>query len=371
MFRRTGTRANVSNDHIDKIQEQFHQDLCVKDKHTTVLNGRVKLDESASVDASDIQYEFHYSTSDFEKNDSYEYTFDTYPVQDIVQKDVTAQHSEEEFDPSLDTSVSEGIIQVRVIPKYTSYNSQRIPYDHGIQTDTKQKFEDSRGRGNTVLPRRKSASKRRSVTSHGYVRSSEVLEIFRKTSSLVRPSTVHGEKYTSTNNRRSVSYDPALEKASAFIHGGGKNFSRANTSLNHVKNGLKHLQMNYTETNLESNQSIIFLDLIKSSKQTMQIRHSRIQAIERRLETRRNNPLYSTTYFEHKSLPDPFLRHVKTTARSSAQKKLERKEKIKSVSDKINTGYVPTHLTMATLDREDVEAIGKQCRYLRGELHDT
>ena len=184
----------------------------------------------------------------------------------------------------------------------------------------------------------------------------------RKTSAVSKHST-----FSSCSRRKSASanFDPELEKASVYIHGGDKNFSRANTSIIPVKYGLKFLQMNYSENNLEHNQSIIFVDLLKNSCNKSHMRCAEIRNVEKRLEMRRRNPLYSTTFYEHKNIRDPYRLETKKVARTVAQKKKERKEKIKKKSDEICTGYVPTCLTMKIAGRQEVEHIGRNCRYLR------
>ena len=184
----------------------------------------------------------------------------------------------------------------------------------------------------------------------------------RKTSAVSRAS-----EYSTTSRSRcpSATFDPELEKASTYIHGKNKQFSRANTSITPVKYGLKHLQMNYSENNLEHNQSVIFLDLLKNSCLKSQVRCAEIRNVERRLEMRRKNPLVSTTYYEHKNIVDPYRVQTKKIARTVAQKKKERKEKIKKLSDEISGGLVPTCLTMKIADQREVENIGRNCRYLR------
>ena len=192
--------------------------------------------------------------------------------------------------------------------------------------------------------------------------SNELQDRKRKTSAVSK----HSE--TSIGSRRkstSANFDPELEKASVYIHGGEKHFSRANTSLMPLKYGLKHLQMNYSENNLEHNKSLIFKDLLKNSCNKSQLRCVEIRNVEKRLERRRRNPLYSTTFYEHKNIVDPYRVQVKKVARTVAQKKKERKEKIKKKSDEISTGYVPTCLTIRIADRQEVEHIGLNCRYLR------
>jgi len=203
----------------------------------------------------------------------------------------------------------------------------------------------------------------------------ETKEPTRRVSCMTNASRVdsegHGERSrhaSASSRRKSVCYDPTVEKATAALHGGGKNFSCANTTLMPVKYGIRYLQTNYTETNLETNQSLLFFDLLKTSHAKSQIRNSHIRSIERRLEWKRKNPFYSTSYYENKKIPDPFRRNTKKTARTAAQKKIERKEKIKQISDELQTGYVPTQLTMKIADRKEVVNIGSNCRYLRSRI---
>ena len=190
----------------------------------------------------------------------------------------------------------------------------------------------------------------------------EKSEVRRKTSTVSKVSEI---SYTSRQRCPSVTYDPELEKATKYIHGTNKQFSRANTSITPLNHGLKYLQMNYSENNIENNQSLIFLDLLKSSCSKSYIRNAEIKNIERRLELKRINPLYSTTFYEHKHLVDPYRVKVKKVARTVAQKKKERKEKIKKMTDEAMGTLTPTCLTMKMADQKEVDDIGRNCRYLR------
>ena len=187
-------------------------------------------------------------------------------------------------------------------------------------------------------------------------------EIKRQTSAVSRASEF---SYTSRQKCPSVTYDPELERATTYIHGRNKQFSRANTSITPLKHGLKYLQMNYSGNNLEHNQSLIFLDLLKNVCSKSHIRYSGIRNIERRLEMKRINPLYSTTFYEHKHLIDPYRVTVRKVARTVAQKKNERKEKIKKMTDEMLGSFTPTCLTMKIADQTEVDDIGRNCRYLR------
>lgn len=184
----------------------------------------------------------------------------------------------------------------------------------------------------------------------------------RKTSAVSRTFEI---SYTSRQKCPSATFDPELEKASTYIHGGNKQFSRANTSITPAKYGLKHLQMNYSENTLEHNQSVIFMHLLKDSCNKSQIQCAEIRNVERRLELRRTNPLYSTTFYEQKKIVDPYRVQIKKVARTVAQKKKERKEKIKKMTDEMMGDFVPTCLTMKIADQNEVEDIGRNCRYLR------
>ena len=190
----------------------------------------------------------------------------------------------------------------------------------------------------------------------------EKSEVRRKTSTVSKVSEI---SYTSRQRCPSVTYDPELEKATKYIHGTNKQFSRANTSITPLKHGLKYLQMNYSENNIENNQSLIFLDLLKNSCSKSYIRNAEIKNIERRLELKKINPLYSTTFYEHKHLVDPYRIKVKKVARTVAQKKKERKEKIKKMTDEAMGTLTPTCLTMKIADQKEVDDIGRNCRYLR------
>lgn len=358
--------GSVVYDTLDQIQGSF-EELCVIDRPMTVLNGRIRRERSDSTSVSDIEYEFHYSASDAGKNDYYEYTFDTYPVADLRSPDCDLENEKEILDTF--PEANNNLVTKNNVKQVTK--TAPIQQTHKTKTTATQRSTVTLASPavdwTEVIDRPTSVYKKHPVSRHTFTHLQGGENNVRKASNISRPSTVHsGNRSLKNEKRKSVSYDPVLEKASAFIHGGGKNFSRANTTLYPVRYGLKHLQTNYTETNLESNPNLIFLDLLKSSKQAFAIRHSRIQSIERRLESKRNNPLYSTTFYEHKNIPDPFHRDMKKTIRSAAQKKLERKKKIKHLTDKLHTGYVPTHVTMTEIDKEQVEAIGQHCRYLRG-----
>ena len=190
----------------------------------------------------------------------------------------------------------------------------------------------------------------------------EKSELKRKSSAVSRVSEF---SYSSRQRCPSATYDPELEKATTYIHGTNKQFSRANTSITPLKHGLKYLQMNYSENNIENNQSLIFLDLLKNSCNKNHIRYAEIRNIERRLELKRTNPLYSTTFYEQKQLKDPYRIKVKKVARTVAQKKKERKEKIKKMTDEVMGTFTPTCLTMKIADQKEVNDIGRNCRYLR------
>ncbi|XP_053390277.1 uncharacterized protein LOC128553184 [Mercenaria mercenaria] len=367
-------RHTITAKNIALIQEQYEKETKLREKSKTVLNGIIKPEQPENGDfisETDLEYEFLYSVSDDENGDHYSYQFDAYPA---VPRSLTP------------------VAPVDYDADYEACDHKAA--FHGDRTDNgnrnKNNLKTARVKSATVVGSRKqkgclsvrptSASqtdeKKTGTTTNGLMRCQSNDEItkevaFRDVDSVVSKSSSCRSKVSAENKtrsferRKSITYDPDLEKASAYIHGGGKNFSRSNTSLSPVKYGMTHLQMNYTETNLETNQSVIFLDLLKNSHQRSQIRGEQIQNIERRLEAKRHNPHYSTSFYENKNIPDPFHRNAKKTARSVAQKQIERKEKIKQMTDEIHTGYVPTQLTMKIADRDEVEDIGNKCRYLR------
>lgn len=367
----------ITAKNIAIVQEKYEKEVQLCEKSKRKLNGRVESEqivENGSVCKEDFEYEFLYSVSDDENADGYSYEFEAYPVFQRISDDEHAHHEDCEISSKFENTVQKkenGILDRPVGKQSASMKKERAK-SASISVSEKRVVQGSRPKSashvvdnniETTAP--KSAMKARK-------QSSEIPKevAFRDSESVVSKSSSGPHLHNNQNKagyqrRKSVSYDPDLEKASAFIHGGGKNFSRSNTSLAPVRHGMKHLQMNYTETNLETNQAVIFIDLLKSSHQRSQIRLEQIQHIERRLEVKRKNPLYSTSFYEHKKIPDPFQRNKKKTSRSAAQKKIERKEKIKQITDEIHTGYVPTQLTMKIADREEVEAIGKSCRYLR------
>lgn len=361
-------RQPITAKNVRQVQERFEKELQVHEKSRTVINGIVKSNDDQEEDTDSrsdtcLEYEFLYSVSDEEHGDNYSYEFDAYPVTcNNNRSDDDVKH---EIRPISTSEIGLESENGRPINRRTQSSKHRLSQKHSADVPERPKSES------TVRDGRKISTV--SFQNNNAIHSDESKERSqnRKISTTSKASSCNTTKTGSSKDkedyqrRKSVAYDPALEKACVFIHGGGKNFSRANTSLTPVKYGMRHLQMNYTETNLETNQTVIFLDLLKNSHQKNYIRRQQIRSIERRLEARRNNPLYSTSYYEHKHLTDPFQRNIKKTARSAAQKKIERDEKIKKMTDEIQTGYVPTQLTMKIADQKEVEEIGRSCRYLR------
>jgi hypothetical protein len=367
-------RKPITAKNIAIVQEQYERELKLREKSKIVLNGTVKIDKTSNdgfTDENDVEYEFLYSVSDEENGDHYSYEFDAYPA---VSKHTSTVANE--FDNFDDTFCSETNVESSLINE--NIQSECCPRGKKVERVKSATEIIPKNKKGCLSRRPKSASLAKSTEQENAELCREKFKdeitkevAFRDTDSVVSKSSSCRSRISAPGKtrryerRKSVSYDPDLEKASAYIHGGGKNFSRSNTSLTPVKYGMTHLQMNYTETNLETNQCVIFLDLLKNSHQKSQIRGEQIRNIERRLEAKRNNPHYSTSFYENKNIPDPFHRNAKKTARSVAQKKLERKEKIKQMTDEIHTGYVPTQLTMKIADRSEVEDIGNKCRYLR------
>lgn len=366
----TSYRKPITAKNIAFVQEEYENELKLREKSKIVLNGRVKPDKTSNDDSgeeNDLEYEFLYSVSDEENDDHYSYEFDAYPV--IPETLHSVGDEPDDFD---DRFYKETELENNHIGNANSTSEIKVDSRKSITERVKSDSETSVNKPKGCLSKRpKSASLVQTEKETGSNRNEpaskeEMIKVaFKDTDSVVSKASSVRDKTHRYERRKSVSYDPDLEKASAYIHGGGKNFSRSNTSLTPMKYGMKHLQMNYTETNLETNQCVIFLDLLKNSHQKSQIRGEQIRNIERRLEAKRNNPHYSTSYYENKNIPDPFHRNAKKTARSVAQKKIERKEKIKQMTDEIHTGYVPTQLTMKIADRSEVEDIGIKCRYLR------
>lgn len=350
-------RQPINASNIAEVQKKFEDEIKIHDKSKTVLNGTIK----ASEQSEDLEYKFLYSVSELEDGDNYTYEFETFPSDTLADIDKVSMNK---------TGFSKvGRVRSRsTVTPMTVSGGDALP---------KRPFSASCGK-RINKPSRK-VSMASNVTDLVNGRQDRLVSgddesgtYKRRESTLSKGSSLHTgisdvERRISqtSQKKKSVSYDPALDKASAFIHGGGKNFSRANTSLMPMKYGMKHLQMSYTETNLETNQSVIFLDLLKNSYHRSQVRNAYIQHIERRLANKRNDPLRSTSFYENKKIPDPFRRDIKKTARTAAQKKIERKKKIKQTTDEIHTGYVPTRLTMKIADHKEVEEIGKRCRYLR------
>ncbi|XP_060573693.1 uncharacterized protein LOC132731518 [Ruditapes philippinarum] len=367
-------RKPITAKNIAIVQEQYERELKLREKSKIVLNGTVKIDKTSNdgfTDENDLEYEFLYSVSDEENGDHYSYEFDAYPA--ISKPTSTVANEFDNFD---DTFCSETNVESSLINE--TIRSECCPRGKKVERVKSATKIIPKNKKGCLSRRPKSASLAKSTEQENAELCREKFKdeitkevAFKDTDSVVSKSSSSRSRISAPGKtrryerRKSVSYDPDLEKASAYIHGGGKNFSRSNTSLTPVKYGMTHLQMNYTETNLETNQCVIFLDLLKNSHQKSQIRGEQIQNIERRLEAKRNNPLHSTSFYENKNIPDPFHRNAKKTARSVAQKKLERKEKIKQMTDEIHTGYVPTQLTMKIADRSEVEDIGNKCRYLR------
>lgn len=361
-------RQPITAENVSTVQERFEKELQLHEKSRTVLNGRVKSNddhEEGTDSRSDtcLEYEFLYSVSDEEHGDYYSYEFDAYPVTVNNKKSDDEVKQEILHISTNETGLENG--NGRPVNRRIQSSKHSISQKHGTVVPERPKSESTLREGRKIS----TVSFQNNNEIHGEESKERIQN--RKISTTSKASSCNTTKTGSSKDkadyqrRKSVAYDPALEKACVFIHGGGKNFSRANTSLTPVKYGMRHLQMNYTETNLETNQTVIFLDLLKNSHQKNYIRRQQIRSIERRLEARRNNPLYSTSYYEHKHLTDPFQRNVKKTARSAAQKKIERDEKIKKMTDEIQTGYVPTQLTMKIADQKEVEEIGRSCRYLR------
>ncbi|KAL3874963.1 hypothetical protein ACJMK2_037910 [Sinanodonta woodiana] len=194
-----------------------------------------------------------------------------------------------------------------------------------------------------------------------------------KSSGEIFPGNKHSTKSSDGSDEQSKrrdscnTYNPDAEKAAAFLHGGGKNFSRTNTSLTPVRYAMKNLQISYSETNTDMNHSVIFIDLLKSAHKKDSIRGTSIRSLERRLKLQRINPERSTSFYENKNLHDPYRAIDKKPSRTTLQKKKERKEKIKKTTEKIHKGYVPAFKTLKMASRKEIEDIGRNCRYLRME----
>ncbi|KAK3608608.1 hypothetical protein CHS0354_042605 [Potamilus streckersoni] len=194
-----------------------------------------------------------------------------------------------------------------------------------------------------------------------------------KSSGEAFPGSKHSTKSSDGSNEQSKrrgssnTYNPDAEKAAAFLHCRGKNFSRTNTSLTPVRYAMKNLQISYSETNTDKNHGVIFFDLLKSAQKKDAIRGTSIRSLERRLKLQRINPERSTSFYENKNLHDPYRTIDKKPSRTSLQKKKDRKEKIKKTTEKIHKGYVPAFKTLKMASRKEVEDIGRYCRYLRME----
>ncbi|KAH3873077.1 hypothetical protein DPMN_036303 [Dreissena polymorpha] len=389
------------------IQAQIKNEMRTNNGHPSVLNGRVKpscTDSASTCSEEDLEYEFQYALNDTDRSNSYIYSFDTFParcstVEGNYTRDIDKADSTEDVgDGQLQISRTKPQLAKAAFSRDKRLNSGH-ERDRACSADTtcEVKYaEVKRDPGGTENSIQRVTTTEHQSAKHGRLQVQRKIGVIEKpvfednlteTDCRLRkesaysgrsckgddPGEQSGSRYSrrvSRANRKSETYDPALEKATTFIHGGGKNFSRTNTSLTPIKYGMRYLQMSYTKTNLESNQSLIFLDLLKTSHLKTHLRDSQIKSIERRLEVKRKNPLYSTSYYDNKNITDPYRHNAKKTARSAAQKKLERKEKIKAISDEIQTGYVPTQLTMKIAGRKEVVAIGKNCRYLRSKIPD-
>lgn len=159
-------------------------------------------------------------------------------------------------------------------------------------------------------------------------------------------------------------YDPTLEKSQTYLHGQSKNFSRTNQYLTAARPGLRKLSVSYTQTNTENNQSVIFFDLVKNAHKRNIIINETVSNLERRLLLRRCDPVRRTTFYEQMNLKDPRRAFKKNIARTVAEKKKERKERILETTDDMKIGYKPTYKTMKIFTAEDIEKM-RDCRYLR------
>ena len=380
-------------------QSEYHGRHLVLQRNKTLLNGRVtenKDNENTDGVAgdTDIRYEYTYMMNDKEGDDGFQYSFNAYPVlkhESVLPKENSGEAytvNECGNDTCWKLPCSKGHVSfcdisdmVNQVSSRPSLTRKRTCPDSGLTRPLLTRATTEFGEINkrktpvcciqerpTVTSQDDEAQKRKQESKSGKYLVTTVpwkerlkLAIKREVG---RSHSVH-KSQNIFNRRQSISYDPDLEKSTAYIHGGDNNFSRAKTSLTPVRSGLKHLQMNYTETNLEDNQSIVFLDLLKSSHRQNRLRGINIRNIERRLEAKRDSPYFSTSFYENKNIPDPFKRQEKKSSRTMVQKQYERQEKIRRTTDELHIGYKRTFLTLKTVNREEVEQLGNNCRYLR------
>ncbi|XP_067681412.1 uncharacterized protein [Haliotis asinina] len=167
----------------------------------------------------------------------------------------------------------------------------------------------------------------------------------------------------SNPEKRKSCYDPAFEKSKTFLHKKNDMFSKTNQYLTPARPGLRNLQLHYTGINTTYNDRVIFADLLQSSHKKNAIVGEEVYNLERRLYTKRADPSKCTTFWDREDVVSPPARTK--TARTVAQKKKERREKIQVKNEKIKFGYVPRANSLTIPSEEDMEELRYNCRYLR------
>ncbi|XP_071078886.1 uncharacterized protein [Haliotis cracherodii] len=186
----------------------------------------------------------------------------------------------------------------------------------------------------------------------------------RKVSEVTWKSSTVEADYKNVNPVRKKSYyDPAFEKSKTFLHKKNDMFSKTNQYLTPARPGLRNLQLHYTGINTTYNDRVIFADLLQSAHKKNAIVGDEVYSLERRLYTKRADPAKSTTFWDRGDVVSPPAR--KGTARTVAQRKKERRQKIQVKNEKIKLGYVPRAKSLTIPSVEDMEELRFNCRYLR------
>ncbi|XP_046551191.1 uncharacterized protein LOC124260909 [Haliotis rubra] len=167
----------------------------------------------------------------------------------------------------------------------------------------------------------------------------------------------------SNPEKKKSCYDPAFEKSKTFLHKRNDMFSKTNQYLTPARPGLRNLQLHYTGINTTYNDRVIFADLLQSAHKKNAIVGEEVYSLERRLYTKRADPSKCTTFWDRGDVVSPPART--RTARTVAQRKKERREKIQVKNEKIKFGYVPRANSLTIPSEEDMEELRYNCRYLR------
>lgn len=258
---------------------------------------------------------------------------------------------------------------LRCVASYNEMNGSNYPYstDEGIGEDDVSCCSRSNEAGKTAPQKTKKVKKN---TLRFEENGKEKVKCTNETRKGKKPNKCvqKGQKQNQASGE--TKYDPTLEKSQTYLHGQSKNFSRTNQYLTEARPGLRKLSVSYTQTNTENNQSVIFFDLVKNAHKRNIIISETVSNLERRLLMRRCDPIRRTTFYEQMNLKDPRRTFKKKIARTVAEKKKERKDRILETTDDMKTGYKPTYKTMKIFTAEDIEKM-RDCRYLRVEPNVT